>query len=136
MAVASKLNTYENQAKLSVLLGIVGFAALLSVIVMMRKNFDSATFYTTYNTESLWLPLFGGGLLVGLGVATVGFFIGLNSAGQRRNTQSSLAWKGFFLNAIVITCLLTAAIFFFFTRNSVTVGHETAAAPTTLVTVA
>jgi hypothetical protein len=131
--VASKLNTYENQAKLSVVLGLVGSAALLGVIVMMRKNFDAATFYITYNTASLWLPLLGSGLLVGLLAGAAGFFVALNSAGQRRNIQSSLAWKGFFLNAIVITGLLAASIFFYFTRNSVTVEGKTAAAPTVLV---
>jgi hypothetical protein len=131
--VASKLNTYENQAKLSVVLGIVGSAALLGVVVMMRKNFDVGTFYTTYNTRSLWLPLLGSGLLVGLGAGAAGFFMALNSAGQRRNTQSSLAWKGFFLNAIVITGLLAAGTFFYFTRNSVTIESRTAAVPTVLV---
>jgi hypothetical protein len=111
--------SYEDQAKLSVGLAILGGLAALGVLILMCRNFDAASFYVTYNRKSLWLPLLAGGLLVGLGAGTVGFLVGLNSAGQRRNKRSGLSWQGFFLNALVLTVVLAAAIFFVFTRNPV-----------------
>lgn len=126
--MASRLNTYENQAKLSVALGVLGLLALAALAVLMRRNFDRATFYMTFNAESMFQPLVGLSILAGLLVGSVGFFVGLNSAGQRRNTKSSLAWKGFFLNAIAVTGILASAIFFYFTRNAVT-PRQAGAAP-------
>jgi hypothetical protein len=116
--VAFKLKTYENQAKLSVGLALLGGLAIVGVLVLMFRNFDRAAFYVTYNPQGLWLPLVGGGLLVALAAGTVGFFVALNSAGQRRNTRSALAWQGFFLNAVIITVTLAAMAFFLFTRNA------------------
>ncbi len=134
--MASRLNTYENQAKLSVALGVVGLLALLALAVLMRRNFDGATFYMTFNAESMFQPLIGLGILAGLLTGSVGFFVGLNSAGQRRNTQSGLAWKGFFLNAIALTGILAAAIFFYFTRNAVMPRQATASPNVRLVSTA
>jgi uncharacterized membrane protein len=71
----------------------------------------------TYNPNGFWLPTLGVGILVALAAAAIGFFVALNSAGQRRNTRSALAWQAFFVNAVIITVVLSAALFFLFTRN-------------------
>jgi hypothetical protein len=116
--VAFNLKSYENQAKLSVYLAVLGGLAALGVIGLMGRNFDRISFFVTYNPKGFWLPLVGTGLLLGLGAGTAGFFVGLHSAGQRRNPRSALSWKGFFLNALVIMIMLSAGIFFYFTRNA------------------
>jgi hypothetical protein len=118
--VASKLKTYEAQAKLSFWLAFPGGLAALVVVGLIYRNFDRASFYVNYNPNGFWLPVLGLGLLVALAASTTGFFVGLNSAGRRRNTRSALAWQGFFLNAAIITLTLAAAAFFFFTRNPLT----------------
>ena len=56
-------------------------------------------------------------LFVSLCAGVVGLFIGLNSAGQRRNTRSQLSWLGFFLNAGIIALAVCAVVFFYFARN-------------------
>jgi hypothetical protein len=117
--VAFKLNTYEGQAKLSLVLGVVGAAAAMVVMFLIWKKFDRMSFYVSYNAKGLFLPIFGMGVLGGLIAGTVGFFVALNSAGQRRNTRSKLSWQAFFLNAIVLTVLLATAVFFVFTRNAI-----------------
>ncbi len=119
--MALKLRTYEGQAVLSIILAAVGGLAGLALIGLIAWKFDSTTFYVNYNSKGPFLPLFGLGVLGGLAASTLGFFIALNSAGQRRNTRSGLAWNGFFLNAVVLTVVLSAAVFFYFTRNAITV---------------
>lgn len=117
--MAFNLRTYEAQAKLSVALAVLGGAAAVVIAGMIIRNFDAAAFYVTYNAKGPWLLIVALGLMVGLGAATAGFFIGLNSAGQKRNKLSALAWQGFFLNALVLVVLLGAAVFVYFTRNPV-----------------
>ncbi|MEW6252359.1 MAG: hypothetical protein AB1716_17105 [Planctomycetota bacterium] len=114
-----KLSRYEDQAKLSFYLGLLGLAAVAGVMFLLFRNFDLTTFYVSYDPKRSFLPVLGAGMLVGLVAAGVGFFMSLNSAGQKRNTLSRLAWQAFFLNAIVITCLLSAGLFFMFTRYQV-----------------
>lgn len=117
--MAFDLKSYENQAKLSVFLGFFSLAAAIGVVAMLGRNFSAEHFYVTYSSSGLWFPMLGAGMGLGLLAGAVGFFVGLNSAGQRRNNRSSLSWQGFFLNAGVITILMSAAIFFFFTRNNI-----------------
>ena len=117
--MALKLKTYEDQAKLSLYLGVLAALVAAAVVALLARNFDRTTFYVTYNAQGTWLPLLGAGMLGGLIAGTVGFFVALNSAGQRRNTRSKLSWQAFFLNAVVITVLLATVAFFVFTRNAV-----------------
>ena len=117
--MAFKLKTYEDQAKLSLYLGVLAALAAVTVVGLIARNFDRVTFYVTYDAKSAWLPILGAGMLGGLMAGTVGFFVALNSAGQRRNTRSKLSWQAFFLNAAVITMLLSTAAFFVFTRNAI-----------------
>jgi hypothetical protein len=117
--VALKLNTYEGQAKLSLYLGVLAALAAVAVVGLIARNFDRTMFYVTYDAKGTWLPMMGAGMMGGLIAGTVGFFVALNSAGQRRNTRSKLSWQAFFLNAAVITILLSMAAFFYFTRNAI-----------------
>ena len=119
--MAFNLKSYENQAKLSVTLAVLGGIAALCVVALLARRFDRAAFFVTYNAEGVFLPVLAAGLLFAIAASTIGFFVALNSAGQRRNARSALSWKGFFLNALVITIVLAAALFFLFTRNAVTV---------------
>ena len=80
--MAFKLKTYEDQAKLSLGLGVLGALAVVGVIVLLWRRFDHITFYVTYNTTSVFLPVLGAGMLGGLIAGTVGFFVALNSAGS------------------------------------------------------
>lgn len=117
--MAFKLNSYEGQALLSVGLAGVGALAAVGVCLVLARNFSAEQFFVTYNPASMFLPVLGVAMLAGLAAGTVGFFVALNSAGQKRNSKSRLAWQGFFLNAFVLTVIVSAGIFFFFTRMAV-----------------
>lgn len=116
---ARKQFTFEQQARLSVILAAVGAVSWAGTVGLLLRNFTPQTFWVTYNPKSLYLPVLGLTLLVSLAASAAGFFIGLHSAGQRRNTRSGLSWLGFFLSAGLLTLSLCAALFFYFARNPV-----------------
>ncbi len=115
--MAFKIKTYEDQAKLSMILATVGGFFALAALGGILKNFDPSTGWVRYGTKSIFLPALGGCLMLALALATIGFFVALNSAGQRRNKRSRLSWTGFFLNAVVITFAVCVGAFFVITRH-------------------
>ena len=117
--MARKQKTYEKQAALSAILAVVGNAAALAAFCLLGRNFSFQDRYVTYNPENIWFPILGGVLFVALAASTIGFFVGLHSAGQRRNTRSRLSWTGFFVSAVGITLTVSAVAIFYFTRNPV-----------------
>jgi hypothetical protein len=83
---------------------------------LIVRNFNPEAGMTVYRGAGAWLLALAAALGVGLLAGAIGLFLGLNGAGQKRNTQSGLAWMGFFLSAGVITAALVVAAFFVFTR--------------------
>lgn len=119
MAARRQQFTYERQAKLSVILGVVGAVATLAAVGLLARNYEGSAHFVTYNPQGKWLLAFGGALLAGLLASGSGLLLGLVSAGQRRNTQSRLSWTGFFVCAGIITLALCAGLFFYFNRFAV-----------------
>jgi asparagine N-glycosylation enzyme membrane subunit Stt3 len=108
--------TYENQAKLSVGLGGLGGLAILGVLALIAKNFHRELPAIIYNPEGKWILVFGLGMLGALVTSAAGLLVGLNSAGQKRNTQTRLSWIGFFVNAGLLTLALIAGLAFYLMR--------------------
>lgn len=122
MAKKRTLNTYENQAWLSVGLAAVGALGMLGAIVLLARNADAnffQTYWINYSPKSSYLPSLAISLMVACVAAGIGFLVGWNSAGQKRNTRSQLAWLGFFLCAGVITLSLCTGLLFYVTRHAV-----------------
>jgi hypothetical protein len=115
--VAFKIKTYEDQARLSVILAAVGGFFAVAALGGVLRNFDINTGWVEYGTKTIFLPALGGCLFLALAPAAVGFSVALHSAGQRRNKRSGLSWMGFFLNALVITLALCIGVFFVVTRH-------------------
>lgn len=120
MSVARKRkNPHETQAKLGALLAVVGTLCAAVLAVGVFWNFDFTEFIARYKMPSMRFYGIAGSCLGALACGTVGFFISLNSAGQKRNELSGLAWKAFFVNAAVLLVTLCVAIIFFFAKESV-----------------
>lgn len=102
------------------LAGLAAFAAMAALYCVL-KGFDWQVFMLTYNRKGPRLIFLGASLFVCLAAGVIGFFVGFNSAGQRRNKKSRLSWIGFFANAALIAVALMVAIFFVLTRNAISI---------------
>jgi hypothetical protein len=114
--MALDLQKHETQSMLSVVIAVLGILLALAAAGIMLQRFDWADFalYHKANSARFLAILGAGGTAFGLGV--IGFFMGLNGAGQKRNKREGLAWLGFFLNAALITVALCVLIVFWLTR--------------------
>jgi hypothetical protein len=115
----AKKKTYEQQAKLSVILAVFGGFCTLAGAGIIYDAFDWDTLWVTYSRDTLRMPAIGGALFLGLASAGLGFLVGFNSAGQRLNKKNNLSWTGFFLSAAVITLAMSCGLFFFFFRHAI-----------------
>ena len=115
------LKSFESQAAISLMLAGLGALGAMAAVYCVLKGFDWKVFMLTYDRKGIRLFMLGGALFVALAASVVGFCVGFNSAGQRRNKKSRLAWIGFFANAALIAVTLMVAFFFLFTRNPVSI---------------
>ena|GEM_PF-643513 len=119
MARKKRANPHETQAKISLVLSIVGGLSMLLLIVCVFRHFHFSEFAALYVKKSLRFYLILASTVGGLACGGIGFFLSLNSAGQKRNNLSKLAWQTFFIHAAII--LVTACVFilFYFARSEV-----------------
>ena len=115
------LKSFESQATISVILAGLAALGAVAAIYCVLSGFDWKVFMLTYNRQGIRLYAVGGALFIALAASVVGFCVGFNSAGQRRNKKSRLSWIGFFANAALIALTLMVAVFFLFTRNPVSI---------------
>jgi len=119
VARTKKTNPHELQAKWSLLLAIIGGLCALLLIASVFRYFDLAEFSAYYKRDSPRLYVIMASTVLGLAASGIGFFVALNSAGQKRNPLSGLAWKAFFLNALIITVTLCMFLVFLFAKEEV-----------------
>ncbi len=117
MARKKKTNPHELQAKWSLLLAVAAGLSTLVLIAGVFRHFSFSDFAAYYVEKS---PRFYGMIaatLFSLAASSIGFFVALNSAGQKRNELSGLAWKTFFAHALIIGVTIGVIIVFFFARE-------------------
>ena len=119
MARTKKTNPHELQAKWSLLLAIAAGLSTLVLILGVFRHFSFADFEAKYVKNSLRFYGIIATTLFSLGASGIGFFVALNSAGQKRNPLSGLAWKTFFMHALIITVTLCIFLVFFFAKEEV-----------------
>lgn len=114
VARRTKTNPHELQTKLGVIMAAVGTVCALVLCAGVLRRFSFTDFAAYYVAGSLrFYGILGAAFVAGV-ASTIGFFVSLNAAGQKRNRLSSLAWKMFFVNAVLIT--ITLCVFFVFWR--------------------
>lgn len=119
MARTLKRNPYETQAKLSLLLAVIGGLSVLLLIVSVFWRFNFEETAAVYMDGGRRYYVILAAAFVGVATGLGGFLAGLNSAGQRRNPLSNLAWTAFFLNAAVLLLTLCAFVVFWIARDPV-----------------
>ena len=116
----AKTNTYERNARISVALAAVGGLAALATAAMVLQNLKTApSFEIQYSSASLRFKLILLGTAIGLIAGTTGFFMGLSSAGHKRNKLSHLSWTGFFSSAGALTLSMSVFVFFWLAKEKV-----------------
>ena len=94
------LRRYEDQATASVVLAIAALILAMPLAYLVFRNFNPEFGWIWYNPKSprrLLVLLFAA--MTG-GTALLGFGFGLNSLGQRRNTNQGRSWLGFALGGV------------------------------------
>jgi hypothetical protein len=107
----AKLDSYENQALLSVALCVVGAisAAALAFFVLGAYEPDLGVRFQAGGRR--WYAIIAASALA-LASSAIGLVVGFNSAGQKSNKLNERSWAGFFLNAGVFTAALCVFVFF------------------------
>lgn len=102
MALGS-LRRFEVQARVSVILAVVSVVPLVIAAALVYRNYHAELRQIIYGAEGRFVPLFLGMVLCSLLPAFLGFVLGWNSAGQRRNDKPMRSWVGFFVGGGVVT---------------------------------
>lgn len=110
-----KLDTYENQAGLSLLLAVVSAVAAvgLALAVFTAYNAEFGVMYVASSLRYYAILLCMGGAMFAGGIALL---IGFNSAGRKTNRRSQLSWLAFFISAGSLTVAASSFIFFWLLR--------------------
>ncbi len=116
------LSSYEGQAKLSVIFGLVAGVAALALVFFVMQRFNFESMRVEYGAGSSRKFLIVGAAFISLAVAFMGAMAGYNSAGQRRNSTPKLSWMGFFLNSAVLLVALCMFVFWYLARDELQLG--------------
>ena len=112
-------NPHETQAKISLVLAIISGLGVLVLTFCVFRRFSFSDFAAYYAEGSLRYYLILASFLLSLATSGIGFFVALNSAGQKRNDLSNLAWITFFTHAAVLLIALCVFVVFFFSKEPV-----------------
>ncbi len=110
------LRRYDVQARYALVLAVASALPCLAALWLSWARFDAALGRIIYGSHGRFVPAFVGCVVLSLAPATIGFVLGLSSAGQRRNDQSSRSWLGFFVGGAILTLDLVLLIAFFMLR--------------------
>jgi len=110
------LRRYDVQAKYAFVLVIASLGPGLVALWSTWKRFDFELGRIKYSSQSWFVPGFFSCLLLSMILAALGFTLGWNSAGQRRNDRSGRSWIAFFVGGGVLTFDIVLLIAFFMLR--------------------
>ncbi len=113
------LRRYEDQARVSLVAALASAVTFVGLLVLVVRRFslqELAVFYGQPTRIAILVATAVTALL-----AVIGFGLGINSVGQRRNEKQGLSWAGFFVAAAVL--VLTICVFTFFFLRGEFVGH-------------
>ena len=107
-----KLRRYDVQATWAILCAAAATAPFLAGAYLAASRFDGVLGQIRYGASGKFVPAFLGCVALSGLLACLGFVLGWNSAGQRRNDKSRRSWTGFFLGGLIATLDLVLIIAF------------------------
>ena len=110
------LRRYDVQAKYAFVLVMVSIVPALAALSMGWRRFDADLGRIIYGSQGRFMLAFVGCVVLSAAPAALGFVMGWNSAGQRRNDLSRRSWIAFFVGGSVLTLNVVLLIAFFMLR--------------------
>jgi hypothetical protein len=107
-----KLRRYDVQATWAIASAAAAAAPFLAAAYLAVSRFDGVLGQIRYGAQGRFVPAFLGCVALSGMLAALGFVLGWNSAGQRRNDKSRRSWTGFFLGGLIATLDLVLMIAF------------------------
>jgi len=113
------LRRYDTQATLAMWCSLAAVVPLLALVMFIFQHLSWDEWIVYYGPTRQIAIL--GATGVTLGLAAIGFGLGYNSAGQRRNDKPQRSWIGFFVGALVASLAIALFLFFWIRGEPVTV---------------
>jgi len=113
------LRRFDVQANLAALLALLSLAPFAVAAFLAVSRYNSELGQIVYGSKGKFLPVFAGSVLLSMFPSAVGFLLGWNSAGQRRNEKPTRSWIGFFLGGLILTFNVILLIAFWMRRLEV-----------------
>ncbi len=110
------LRRYDVQADYACVLSLISVVPFLGGVALVLRNYHHELGQIIYGSKGLYLPVFLGCLFFSTVPSAIGFLLGWNSAGQRRNNKPRRSWIGFFLGGSILTLELILFIAFYMLR--------------------
>ncbi len=110
------MRRYDVQATCGMAAALVSVVPALGGVALSIRNYDATLGQIVYGSSGLFLPAFLGCVAASALPAAVGFVLGWNSAGQRRNDKPGRSWVGFFVGGLVLTLDVILLIAFWMLR--------------------
>jgi len=107
-----KLRRYDVQATWAIASAVAAAAPFFAAVYLAVSRFDGVLGQIRYGAQGRFVPVFLGCIALSGMLALLGFVLGWNSAGQRRNDHSRRSWTGFFLGGLIATLDLVLLIAF------------------------
>jgi len=107
---------FEVQARLGLYLAVAAAVPFLVAAYLVVTRFKPELGQIVYGSGGKFLPAFFGMVIASMLPSFVGFALGLNSAGQRRNEATSQAWLGFFIGGVILTLNIILVLAFMMLR--------------------
>ncbi len=111
-----RLRRFEVQANWALCSAIVSLVPFFAAAWLAASRYDSTLGRIIYGAKGQFVLAFAVALVASVAPAAVGFLLGLNSASQRRNDQSSRSWTGFFLGGAILSADIVLLIAFYMLR--------------------
>ena len=117
-----RFRKYDVQARYSLIISLASIVPLAAAGYSSLTRYDPALRAIQYGDTGFFKPAFLACIGTACLLAAIGASLGLNSAGQRRNTAQRKSWIGFFIGAAVLSASIVVFAAYAFLKLPIQVG--------------
>lgn len=117
-----RFRRFDVQARYSVIASVGSIVPLAAATFAILSRYNPELQAIQFGKTSMFKPAFLACIALACLLAVAGAGLGINSAGQRRNTEQRKSWIGFFIGAAALSLSIIVFAAFAFLRLSVEIG--------------